>query len=45
MTTEQARIFLAGLVIIVSLLGSYGLAYLGEPSSVWLWGDVLGVVK
>lgn len=33
----------AGLVA-CSLVMSYGFAMLGEPSSAWLWGDVLGLL-
>lgn len=31
-------------VLAVVLLLSYGLACAGEPSSAWLWRDVLGVL-
>lgn len=32
-------------VFVASLAGSYGLATVGEPQSVWLWRDVLGVLN
>lgn len=42
MSKRQAVILLGVLVLAVVL--SYGLALAGEPQSVWLWGDVLGVL-
>jgi hypothetical protein len=38
------RAFLIALLIASNLALSYGLALVGEPSSAWLWGDVLGLL-
>jgi hypothetical protein len=34
-----------GALLAASLAVSFGLALGGEPSSLWLWRDVLGVVR
>lgn len=43
MTRAVRALLWIGLVISNAAL-SYGLALVGEPTSVWLWGVVLGVI-
>lgn len=31
-------------LIVSNLAMSYGFAMLGEPTSVWFWGDILGAL-
>lgn len=40
---KQERIAVV-FAVTAALLGSYGLALAGEPSSLWLWRDILGLL-
>ena len=44
MTKESVRLALAVVLLIVGWLFSYQLARWGEPTSAWLWRDVLRVL-
>ena len=41
--SNRFRHVLAGMLAIAAIPVSYGLAVIGEPSSMWLWRDILGI--
>ena len=45
MSDAKKLLVLATIVVPFALLASYFLAHAGEPQSVWLWRDVLGMLR
>lgn len=43
--SDRARWVLAIAILPLGALASYGLALAGEPQSLWLWRDVLGLIN
>lgn len=39
------NLWLALAAFVVWVIATYGLARVGEPQSVWMWRDVLGVIR
>jgi len=45
MSDTKRLVILVSVFVPLALLISYFLAHAGEPQSVWLWRDVLGMLR